>query len=121
MLKFGRSGLAALMFAAACMATGVAAAGQKADNGSYTTDARSTASDAEVGVARRAYRAACVQRNSTGYCECMTGALAQELAPHELAIATAALRNTRVQASPEERAHVEAVRADYDRACASFR
>jgi len=84
-------------------------------------DARSTASDEEVRVARRAYRAACQQRHPDGYCECMTGGMAQVLAPADLAIATAALGGQNVTASAEARARVEAARADADRACAQFR
>jgi hypothetical protein len=84
-------------------------------------DARSHATDAEIRVARRAYRAACQQHNSTGYCECMTGGMAQALSPSELAVATAAFTGARVTASSATRAHVEAIRADVDRGCAGFR
>jgi hypothetical protein len=112
--------LAALLLAAVCLGPGAAGAGQKPGEG-YATDARSTASDAEVGVARRAYRAACERHLSIGYCECMTGGMAQELPPNELAVATAAFSRQHVDATPEQRAHVESVRADYDRACSSVR
>jgi hypothetical protein len=115
-----RSSILAAFVFAACISAGAAIAGPRSEE-SYATDARSTASDAEVGVARRAYRAACQQHLSAGYCECMTGAMAQELAPNELAIATAAFSNRQVEATREQREHVEAVRSEYDRACSSFR
>ena len=66
-------------------------------------------------------RAACERHLSAGYCECMTGGMAQELPPNELAVATAAFSRQHVNASPEQRAHVESVRADYDRACSNVR
>lgn len=115
--------LAGILFAAACLGAGVqsALAGPKPADESYTTDARSTASDAQVAVARRAYRAACERRLSTGYCECMTGGMAQELSPSELAIATAAFSGQHVSATATQRARVEAVRAEYEPGCASFR
>lgn len=50
-------------------------------------DARSIASDADVGQARRAYRAACNRYESTGFCECVTAGVAQALAPAEVRIA----------------------------------
>jgi len=84
-------------------------------------DARSTASDEEVRVARRAYRAACQQLNDAGYCECMTGGMAQALTPDQLALATAAFTGQSVAASAETRAHVEATRAEVERGCAQFR
>jgi hypothetical protein len=119
--------LAAVLIAAAC-ATGTAPPSQAAAApGSQATssspnyqDARSTASDEDVRVARRAYRGACERRNSTGYCECMTGGMAQALAPSELAVATAAFTGAQVSASAETRAHVEATRAQVDHGCASF-
>jgi hypothetical protein len=84
-------------------------------------DARSTASDEEVRVARRAYRAACQQNENEGYCECMTGGMAQALTLPDLAIATAAFSGQNVAGSAEARARVEAIRADVDRGCAQFR
>ncbi len=114
--------LAAILFAAACIGAGAqsAIAGTKTDE-TYTTDARSAATDAQVGVARRAYRAACERRLSAGYCECMTGGMAQELAPNELAIATAAFTGQHVSATSAQRAHVESVRAEFDSGCESVR
>lgn len=121
--------LAAVLIAAAC-ATGasppsqaaVAPSGQanSAASSPNYQDARSNASDEEVRVARRAYRGACERRNSTGYCECMTGGMAQALSPSELALATAAFTGASVQASPEMRAHVAAVTSQVDHGCATF-
>ena len=123
--------LAAVLIAAAC-ATGaspssqaaVAPGGQANSAASATSpnyqDARSNASDEEVRVARRAYRGACERRNSTGYCECMTGGMAQALSPSELAVATAAFTGASVQASAETRAHVGAVTSQVDHGCATF-
>lgn len=123
--------LAAVLIAAAC-ATGaspssqaaVAAGGQASPGASSSTpnyqDARSNASDDEVRIARRAYRGACERRNSTGYCECMTGGMAQALSPSELALATAAFTGASVQASAEMRAHVQAVTTQVDHGCATF-
>jgi hypothetical protein len=52
------------------------------------TDARSHASDREVGEARRFYRAQCQQSGeSTAFCECVTAGVAQALLPEEVRIA----------------------------------
>jgi hypothetical protein len=53
-----------------------------------TNDARSLASDADVGQARRAYRAACERSESHAFCECVTAGVAQALMPAELRMAT---------------------------------
>lgn len=52
-----------------------------------TPDARSLASDREVGEARRAYRNACNQYESPGFCDCVTAGVAQVLMPSEVRIA----------------------------------
>ena len=51
------------------------------------TDAQSVASAADVGVTRRAYRAACNQHESAAFCECVTAGVAQVLVPSEMRIA----------------------------------
>lgn len=84
-------------------------------------DARSVASDAEVRDARRAYRTACQQSRSDGWCECMTGGMAQALPPAELAIATAQFSGQTVQASQAAREHVAATRAAVEQGCAQYR
>ncbi|MBX9747668.1 MAG: hypothetical protein K2X34_12250 [Hyphomonadaceae bacterium] len=113
--------IATALFVIAC-ASAAPAPQQPGSGGepSYA-DARSTASDEDVRAARRAYRAACQQQHPDGYCECMTGGMAQALAPADLAVATAVLSGQNVAASGETRARVEAVRADVDRGCAQFR
>lgn len=119
--------VAAVLLAAACASpepvvqAGGATTAQQQAQADYTTDARSTATDEEVRVARRAYRAACQQSQSEGYCECMTGGMAQALPPSELAVATAALSGETVAASQEVRDRVAATRAEVDRGCAQFR
>jgi hypothetical protein len=50
-------------------------------------DARSLASDAAVGEARRAYRAACSEHQNAAYCDCTTAGVAQVLMPDEVRIA----------------------------------
>ena len=52
-----------------------------------TSDAQSHASAEEVGVTRRAYRAACERHESRGFCDCITAGMAQVLAPTEMRIA----------------------------------
>jgi hypothetical protein len=53
-----------------------------------TTDARSHASDREVGEARRYYRAQCVRSGEgQAFCECVTAGVAQALVPAEVRIA----------------------------------
>jgi hypothetical protein len=116
--------IVAALFAAACAGAQPAAEPQSAAASSAPPsyeDARSTATDEEVRDARRAYRAACQRTQSEGYCECMTGGMAQALPPAELAVATAALAGQSVEASSQVRARVEATRAQVDRGCAQFR
>ena len=94
--------LAAALFAAASAATfafaqdvGVKPMEQVNPNASATPappsaeapDARQVASDADVGVARRAYRASCQRYQSFGFCDCLTAGVAQALAPSEVRIA----------------------------------
>lgn len=50
-------------------------------------DARSLASDQQVGEARRAYRAACSEHQTAAYCDCTTAGVAQVLMPDEVRIA----------------------------------
>jgi hypothetical protein len=119
--------IVAALLAAACASAEPApgapggSASAPAASTDYATDARSTATDAEVRDARRAYRAACQQSESDGYCECMTGGMAQALPPSELNVATAAFTGAAVQASQEVRDRVAATRAQVDRGCAQFR
>jgi len=57
-----------------------------------TTDAQTNASAAEVGVTRRAYRAACERHQSAGFCECVAAGMAQVLMPAEMRIAARTIR-----------------------------
>jgi hypothetical protein len=50
-------------------------------------DARSLASDEEVGEARRYYRAQCSEHESAAFCDCVTAGVAQALMPAEVRIA----------------------------------
>ncbi len=114
--------IVALVFvAAACATDQPAAQSETAVASPSYEDARSSASDAEVRDARRAYRAACQTRHSQAYCECMTGGMAQALAPADLAVATAAFTGASVQASQAARERVAATRAQVDGGCAQFR
>ncbi len=71
--------------------TSAPALAQSSGTLSYTQDARTEASDEEVRTARRAYRAECQRYQTVDYCECMTGGMAQALAPADLGTATALL------------------------------
>jgi hypothetical protein len=113
--------IVALVFVAACAASQPAAQATGQSRTPTYEDARSTASDDDVRVARRAYRAACQTRHSDAYCECMTGGMAQILPPADLAIATAAFTGQSVQASQEARARVEVRRTEADRGCSQYR
>lgn len=100
-----------------------------------TPDARQLASDQEVGVARRAYRAACQQHESAGFCDCVTAGVAQALMPAEVRIAARTIGerinaqgdaaiasdtdNTYGAESSAER--IEQVEGHYADACQQFR
>jgi hypothetical protein len=98
-------------------------------------DARSMASDQEVGEARRAYRAACDRYESTGFCECVTAGVAQALHPSEVRIAARTIGD-RITAQGDaamasetdstvglesSAARIEQVEGHYADACAQFR
>lgn len=111
-----------ILFALACMAAACASAQPTAQgeqtqsqqpSGNYT-DARSSASDADVTIARRGFRSACQTRHSVGYCECLTGSMAQTLAPEDLSIATA-----QFDCQTTSNARVNAARAQAEAACSS--
>jgi len=61
--------------------------GEPMPDAAPTPDARTLASDQEVGEARRAYRNACNQYESPGFCDCVTAGVAQVLMPAEVRIA----------------------------------
>lgn len=112
--------IAAAAAAAVLVMAGASASPAPQQEPSYA-DARSTATDEEVRVARRAYRAACQQTQSLDYCECMTGGMAQALAPADLDIATAAFSGRVVEASPAARARVSEAQAEVEPGCARYR
>lgn len=98
-------------------------------------DARSLASDQDVGDARRAYRAACERFQAPGYCDCVTAGVAQALMPAEVriaartigerinaqgdaAIATESDSTVGVESSAER---IEQIEGHYANACEQFR
>ncbi|HYD86428.1 MAG TPA: hypothetical protein VEA80_03035 [Vitreimonas sp.] len=98
-------------------------------------DARSLASDREVGEARRAYRAACNRHQNAGYCDCTTAGVAQVLMPEEVRIAARTI-GERINAegdtlsAPDSdtppaggstAARIEHVEGFYANACARYR
>lgn len=93
----------------------------------YSEDARSFASDEDIRIARRAYRAACQQLQSDDYCECMTGGMAQSLPPNDLRTATALLpHNLSGAAIPDglNQTSIDAAQAasaDYEPLCREYR
>jgi hypothetical protein len=93
-------------------------------------DARSLASDQQVGEARRAYRAACQRSENAGFCDCVTAGVAQSLMPDEVRIAARTF-GERIPAEGDayqsdqpamsSAARIEQVEAQYANACAQFR
>jgi hypothetical protein len=98
-------------------------------------DARTMASDREVGEARRAYRASCERYESHGFCECVTAGVAQALHPSEVRIAARTIGD-RITAQGDaamssqtdstaglesSAARIEQVESHYADACAQFR
>ncbi len=121
LLLAGVLALAAACASAPAAQSGVGAGPSAQSEAPNYEDARSTASDADVRDARRAYRAACQTSNNDNYCECMTGGMAQALTPDDLAVATAAFTGDSVEATQDVRDHVASTRADVDNGCAQFR
>ncbi len=87
---------------------GVAFAGPEATTVATGGDAQSTYSAAEVGVARRAYRAQCTRYQPADMCECLTSGFAQALSPAEVRLAAAQLS---VRFGRDERSKIAAQRA----------
>ncbi len=129
--------IAALL--ATAVSAGAVAYAQVADSinapAQGTTDARSMASDRDVGEARRYYRAQCSRHESAGFCECVTAGVAQALMPEEVRIAARTIEeritaqgdaaiasesdgSTQPMSSAERIAQVEGHYAD---ACTQFR
>lgn len=92
-------------------------------------DAKSFYSEAEVGVARRAFRTQCTAQADAGVCDCLAAVYAQTLTPPEVNLATAMLDSTgrrsaqamRSFSTPEAqaaaRSHVEEAAAKYEPIC----
>ncbi|MGE3143370.1 MAG: hypothetical protein AB7L65_08620 [Hyphomonadaceae bacterium] len=123
--------LAALSLGAVALAEPDIAAAQA---GLETPDARSVASDDEVRVARRAYRAACERVENQGFCECVTAGVAQALSPADVRIAaqtlperlaaegdSAARAGTDTAVSADAMTRIETAESHYADACAQFR
>ena len=98
-------------------------------------DARIVASDAEVGQARRAYRAQCNRYESPGFCDCVTAGVAQALSPADVRLAARTIRERITaqgdaadasKADPaidqgDAMSRIEQAEGHYADACASFR
>jgi hypothetical protein len=131
--------LAAALFSAASFAA--FAAEPKPDvpavavTGETVADARVVASDAEVGQARRAYRAQCGRYESAAFCECVTAGVAQALSPSDVRLAARTIRE-RITAQGDAAAsaetdppinqgdamsRIEQTEGHYADACAQFR
>lgn len=99
------------------------------------TDARSLASDREVGEARRAYRNACTALESPGFCDCVTAGVAQALMPAEVRMAARtiddrigaegdtafAAESDDTMGAESSAMRIEQIEGHYAAACAQFR
>jgi hypothetical protein len=132
--------LAAVLFAAASATTfafaqdaglkpqepaNVNASATPAPPSAESPDARQVASDADVGVARRNYRASCERYQSPGFCDCLTAGVAQALAPADVNVAARGIGtwiNAQSNAGDASNAsHIERVQAHYADTCSQFR
>ncbi|MEJ0059413.1 MAG: hypothetical protein WDM79_07520 [Terricaulis sp.] len=99
-------------------------------------DGRSVATDAEVGEARREYRAQCGRVESDGFCECVTAGVAQALAPADVRLAAStlgerlgaegdaaagAVETDQAPGHVDSMTRIEQVEAHYADACAATR
>ncbi len=89
----------------------------------------------EVGVTRRAYRAACDRHEWHGFCECVTAGMAQGLAPAEMRLAArtigerinaqgdapAAAETDTAPTGASSQERVEHTESHYADVCAQFR
>lgn len=127
--------IAAALLASAASVGAIAYAQIEGPPIATATDARSHASDQEVGEARRYYRAQCQKHETAAFCECVTAGVAQALAPEEARLAARTIGErigaegdaplaaetdlSPANASASER--IEQVEAHYADACARFR
>ena len=98
-------------------------------------DARTVASDAEVGQARRAYRAQCSRYESASFCECVTAGVAQALSPADVRVAARTVRERLTAQGDaaassasdpavtggEQMTRIEQAESHYADACSQFR
>ena len=94
-------------------------------------DARSLATDEQVGQARRAYRAACQRHENAAFCDCITAGVAQTLVPDEVRLAARTFGErlpaqgdafeSDLSQAQSSAARIEQVEAHYANACAQFR
>lgn len=116
-----------IAFAFVLIATTSAFAQNSQGGLTYSQDARTQASEEDVRAARRAYRAECQLHQSIGYCECMTGGMAQALTPADLRTATALLAHDLSNArmpSGLNRSSIAAARAaaaTFEPSCRTYR
>lgn len=100
-----------------------------------TNDARTVASDQEVGQARRAYRAQCSRYETASFCDCVTAGVAQALSPADVRVAARTIRD-RITAQGDAAAssasdpavtgndqmtRIEQAESHYADACSQFR
>lgn len=107
--------------------TKAATTNQTASLSELGADAQSYYSEAEVGSARRAFRAQCSLKQDAGVCDCLAAAYAQALTPPELKLAAAIVAGRQGQgaarsfSTPEAeaaaRTHIEAAAARYEPVC----
>ncbi len=83
---------AALLSAASFAAFAAEPKAPVTPQGENAADARSVASDQEVGQARRYYRSQCNRYESAPFCDCVTAGVAQALAPGDLRLAGRTIR-----------------------------
>ena len=129
--------LAAALFSAASFAAFAAEPKMDLPKAADTTsvDARTVASDEEVGQARRAYRAQCGRFESAAFCDCVTAGVAQALAPSDVRLAARTIRErltAQGDAAPtaatdpaigegDAMSRIEQAEGHYADACSSFR
>jgi hypothetical protein len=81
-------------------------------------DAKTFYSEADVGVARRAFRAKCATTEDAGVCDCLASGYSQSLTPPKALMKSKAMNAfTTPEAQEAARAHVEEAAAQYEPLC----
>lgn len=121
--------LSALLLGGGVMAASAADTLDTANLNASGSDAQAVYSPADVGAARRAYRAECTRHQPAAQCECMTAGLAQALPPADVRLAARRLarqageRRAPVYADADARAaawaRIQQVEADLAPVCAA--